>query len=497
MSPFWGIFAPHNYFLNPNFTAPMFVASLALIFGLLIYRLEEKPGLNRTILYLCLSLSLWLYAYSFMISARDYPVAVVWGHVLYLGWIAAAVTMFHVSVILTHRYASQRILLTGLYAAGIVFWLLTWNPYLFDGVRSYPFGYYPNAGVLQFVLLIFILTCLVSGFMNMARYHRLIPGAFERSKTRFFMGAFGVAALGYSDILATYDLNFVPSGYFVIFGFVVAVSFFLIRCQQWVIDQRASALESIIQEKTGEISKIIEELRRTQFKLFETGRLSALASLSAGILHQISQPITAIHGFVKFIKKEMKETDTFYKPICLMDEQTVYLKEMLEDLMALIRHRQIKKENIDVNLFLTRATNLLTDELRIKRVNWDTKLGEGLPPVHADGVHLQQIFMNVIINAMQAMATLPPGSKRDLTISSGFDNNSNQVFVSFKDTGPGLSFEDKQQIFEPFFSTKEKGSGIGLALCKDLVAEHGGKIDVESRQGEGTNFIIRFPCAVV
>jgi len=313
----------------------------------------------------------------------------------------------------------------------------------------------------------------------------------------FFSGAFGVLFLGYSDLLAAYGLDSPAISSFTIFGFVVSVSFFIIRCYRWVVDQRAGALESIIEEKTSEISKIVEELRKTQLKLFETGRISALASLSAGILHQVSQPITAIHGFVRFIKKEMAPTENFYKPICLMEEQTVYLRQMLEDLMNLIRHREIKKENIDINVLITRAVNLLTDELRIKRIRWETELEEDLPFVYADGIHLQQVFMNIIINAMQAIEGLARGEDRELIISTRFDKKENRVWVSFKDSGPGLSAEDREKIFEPFFSTKDQGAGIGLALCKDLVAEHGGKIGVTSLEGGGTTFTVYFPCALI
>ncbi len=261
--------------------------------------------------------------------------------------------------------------------------------------------------------------------------------------------------------------------------------------------KRNQELEHEIQQKSSEIFKVVGELRATQIKLFETGKVSALATLSAGILHQISQPITAIHGFVRFIKKEMKPEEPFYKPICLMEEQSQYLKEMLEDLMELIRHREIKKENISVNPCIQRAMNLLTDELRIQRVNWDLILGEDLPLIYADSVQLQQVFMNIVINAIQAMSLLPRGSPRYLKITSQHAKDQNEIVISFQDTGPGLDLEDQKQIFEPFFSTKTKGTGIGLALCKDLVAEHRGTITVTSRPGGGANFIIKLPCAEV
>ena len=277
--------------------------------------------------------------------------------------------------------------------------------------------------------------------------------------------------------------------------FLVGWLCFKVYHRNKTLKQRIQKLEREISQKAVEIAQVIGELRATQLKLFETGKISAVASLSAGILHQISQPITAIHGFVKFIKKEMNKEDTFYKPICLMEEQSQYLKEMLEDLMELIRHREIRKENIDVNACIRRALNLLTDELRIRRVNWDLFLEENLPLVFADSVHLQQVFMNVVINAIQALSLLPRGSVRYIKITSELNKDKNQVVLSFQDTGPGLSEEDQKQIFEPFFSTKTSGAGIGLALCKDLIAEHEGTVNVISRPGEGATFMITLPCA--
>jgi len=255
-------------------------------------------------------------------------------------------------------------------------------------------------------------------------------------------------------------------------------------------------LEGEIQKKTQDFSTVVDELKTTQLKLIETGKISAVASLSAGILHQVSQPITAIQGFAKFMRKEMKADNPFYKPAQLIDEQSAYLKEMLEDLMELIRHREIKKENININVSIRKATDLLTDELRIRRVNWDVVYGEDLPQVYADAIHLQQVFMNVVVNAVQALEALPKGSERRLKIISQFDAADKKVTVSFGDNGQGLSMEDKNQVFDPFFTTKTKGSGIGLALCKDLIAEHGGTIRVENRKDQGATFIISLPAVM-
>lgn len=247
--------------------------------------------------------------------------------------------------------------------------------------------------------------------------------------------------------------------------------------------------------KTQKLEATIKELKAAQIKLMESGKTSALAALSAGILHQISQPITAIHGFVRFMKKEMKPEDVFYKPVMVMDEQSTYIRDMLENLMELVRHRKIQKDAADVNSILTKAVNLLSDELRIRRVGWDLELGNDMPEVFADALHLQQVFMNLTVNAMEALSEQPAGMARTLEISTQWDKDNKQICIRFKDNGPGIDPQVKDRIFDPFFSTKEKGSGIGLALCHDLIVEHGGKINIET-SSEGTAFVIRLPSLI-
>ncbi len=241
-----------------------------------------------------------------------------------------------------------------------------------------------------------------------------------------------------------------------------------------------------------QLQTAIEELKGVQLKLIETGKKSAVAALSAGLLHQISQPITAIHGFVRFMKKEMKQENLFYRPVCVMDEQVNYLKQMLENLMEMVRHRKIQKIDVDVNQVVERALNLLNDELRIRRIGWDMHLAPHCPRVFADPLHLQQIFMNLVVNATEALSEAPAGTPRTLEVKTQWDKAGNRVAIYFKDNGPGMSAEVQERIFDPFFTTKASGTGIGLALCYDLVTEHGGGIDVKSNP-DGTVFTVYLP----
>lgn len=272
----------------------------------------------------------------------------------------------------------------------------------------------------------------------------------------------------------------------------IAIDIILLAVLAWFFIQNIR-LNHALKEKNAQLETTIKELKEAQVKLMDSGKKGAVAALSAGLLHQISQPITAIHGFVRFMKKEMDTNSPFYKPVCVMDEQSFYIKDMLANLMELIRHRKIQKTETNINAVIDKSLNLLLDELRIRRVGWDMQLDDQLPLIYGDALHLQQVFMNLAVNAMEALSETPHGVARTLLISSQYDIENHQAVIDFKDNGPGIAHENQARVFDPFFSTKAQGSGIGLALCQDLVNEHGGNISIASDQ-EGTVFTVKLPC---
>jgi len=272
----------------------------------------------------------------------------------------------------------------------------------------------------------------------------------------------------------------------------IAVDLILVTVVVWFFIQNIR-LNHALKEKNLQLEATIMELKAAQVRLMESGKKGAVAALSAGLLHQISQPITAIHGFVRFMKKEMDINSPFYKPVCVMDEQSFYIKDMLANLMELIRHRQIQKVQTNINDVIYKSINLLLDELRIRRIGWDMQLDDQIPFIFGDPLHLQQVFMNLVVNAMEALSEMPHGAPRTMLVSSKYELDSHQAVVIFKDSGPGIAHENQAKVFDPFFSTKPQGSGIGLALCQDLVNEHGGTIRVDS-DNEGTTFTVKLPC---
>jgi len=245
-------------------------------------------------------------------------------------------------------------------------------------------------------------------------------------------------------------------------------------------------------KKSAEVFDIVDKLRKTQMVLLESGRASALATLSSGILHQISQPITALYGMAKYMKEEVKEDDKFYKPVCLMEEQAVELKGKLENLMQLVSHHKLVKETININDVITKAMGLLVDEMKKRRIRWLAHLGQDMPVIYGDSIALQQVIMNIAMNSAQSLEGTEKDYIRHFVISSEYDKTKDEIMIIFIDNGPGIIATDQEKVFEPFFTTKKNALGIGLSLCKNLLAEHLGSIEFTSEREE-TIFKVRIP----
>lgn len=219
-----------------------------------------------------------------------------------------------------------------------------------------------------------------------------------------------------------------------------------------------------------------KELKSKESELIEKEKILLLASLSAGILHKISQPITAIYGFVRFMKKEIKPEDPFYTPVSLLEEQSQDLKKMLEDLLELLQNQPPVKENVSVNEIIEKSMRFVTDELRIRRIEFDVQLKENLPLVYADGLKLRHLFINLIVKAMERLSALRPGQRKSLQIASFWDETTRELGISFKDSGTEITDEERGPIFK-------------------LISEFNGILSLENDGQGGARFVVRMPCA--
>lgn len=240
----------------------------------------------------------------------------------------------------------------------------------------------------------------------------------------------------------------------------------------------------------GEREKALEE---TQAALIQSEKMSAFGQLSAGIAHEVKNPLAGILGYTQLSLKKMEDDPVVYKNLKIIEQETKRCNSIIENLMKFARQDKPELRPLAVNDVIEDSIVLVDHQMGISQITLEKNLAEGLPEIRGDSNQLIQVFMNLMINAQQAM----DGQPGTITVTSG-SSNAGVVEVRIADTGPGMPEEVSRKIFEPFFTTKAagKGTGLGLAVTYGIIKDHGGNIRVKSEPGEGATFIITLPVTV-
>jgi signal transduction histidine kinase len=236
----------------------------------------------------------------------------------------------------------------------------------------------------------------------------------------------------------------------------------------------------------------ITETKRIQEHLLLSDRLASVGQLASGIAHELNNPLTSVIGFSEILMKSPLPEET-REDLKIVHDEARRASQIVKGLLAFARKDAAKKELLDLHSVLESVLRLRSYEQKVNNITLKTELAENLPPVMGNAAQIQQVFINLIINAEQEM--IRAHGKGTLTITSGVIQDG--VKISFSDDGQGISPENMKKIFTPFFTTKEvgKGTGLGLSICHGIITEHGGKIYAESEPGRGATFIIELPIA--
>jgi two-component system, NtrC family, sensor kinase len=227
---------------------------------------------------------------------------------------------------------------------------------------------------------------------------------------------------------------------------------------------------------------------RLEDQLMQVEKLSSIGLLAAGIAHEVNTPITGISSYTQMLLKQTPETDS-RKPILeKIEKQTFRAAEIVNGLLNFARLNGSEFKDIDLNQLIRESLSLLDHQLRQGQVHVAQSLDEKIPLVYGNSGKLQQVFINLFLNARDAM-----NNGGELTVRTAM--NDTMVMVDIQDTGAGISEEDIRKIYDPFFTTKStgKGTGLGLAVTYGIVQEHGGRIFVDSTPGQGTHFKLKLP----
>ena len=236
----------------------------------------------------------------------------------------------------------------------------------------------------------------------------------------------------------------------------------------------------------------ITEIKALEEKLRHADRLAALGTLSAGLAHEIKNPLSAIKTFIQLLPKKLESPSFMEKFNITVPREIDRINQLVEDLLELTRRRMRPMVTLDVNRLILQAIDLHGEEMEKKHIIFEDHLDRTILSIHGDSEMLYRAFSNLVINAIQAM---PNGGS--LTISSEQEPSSPMVKITFRDTGIGMDEKTSKNLFNPFFTTKDKGVGLGMALTHKIIEDHRGTIEVMSEKGKGTTFDLRLPVVKV
>lgn len=241
------------------------------------------------------------------------------------------------------------------------------------------------------------------------------------------------------------------------------------------------------------ILKIEEDLEQTHNMLMQSEKMAGLGRLAAGVAHEINNPMSGIMLYANLAQEDLGEDHAVSEDLQTIIHEAERCKVIVADLLEFSHQTSYEREPLDLNEVIRKTLGILGNQPIYHNIKVDLNLAEDLPPILGNSIRLNQVLMNLFVNAAQAM-----DSKGSLSITSRTraSNDINEILI--RDTGPGIPEDVIEQIFEPFFTTKTtgEGTGLGLSVSYAIVKEHQGTIKVLSSSAEGTIFSLRFPAVV-
>ncbi len=249
------------------------------------------------------------------------------------------------------------------------------------------------------------------------------------------------------------------------------------------LEEYGRILEQKVEQRT-------EELKKIQAQLMKSEKLASLGRLASGVAHEINSPLTGILTFSHLLMRKLKDNPELQKELELIVRETTRVSTIVRGLLDFARERKPQKRPCYLNELITHTLSLVERQAAFQNIKIAKNLDQQLPVLLVDANQIQQVFMNILLNAADAM---PDGGS--LQVTTLYQPGDDDVQIIFTDTGCGIPPENLDKIFDPFFTTKadKKGTGLGLAVSYGIIERHRGHIEVQSEVGQGTTFIIKLP----
>lgn len=278
------------------------------------------------------------------------------------------------------------------------------------------------------------------------------------------------------------------------------MNFFVFSTTMYLAVYIATSITSKLRKKQREVIILKNELEQTNTELKETQatlihaeKMTSLGQIAASVAHEVNNPLAGVLIYIRLLLKNITEKknvdeDVFKDRLKTMEKEIERSSRIIKNLLDFSRHQELLMRPCMITEKIENTLILLGNQAKLNTVGVIKKY-DSIPLIFADPDQLQQVFVNIVLNAIQAM---PTGGI--LTISTKYNDGDDTVELCFSDTGCGIKEENMKKLFTPFFTTKGKseGIGLGLAVCNNIITRHNGEIFVESEKGKGTTFKIRF-----
>jgi len=251
-----------------------------------------------------------------------------------------------------------------------------------------------------------------------------------------------------------------------------------------IFDEKGEVVASV------HVTRDITERKRMEEQLIVSDRLASIGELSSGIAHELNNPLTGVIGFSQLLM-DKDVSDEVKDDLKIISSEALRAAEVVKNLLIFARKHAPLKQLVNIDSIIEKVLELRAYEQKVNNVQVNTRFAPDLPAIMADYFQLQQVFLNIVINAEYFMIE----AHRRGTLAITTERTGDIIKASFADDGPGIAKENLGHLFDPFFTTKEagKGTGLGLSICHGIITEHGGRIYAESELGKGATFIVELP----
>lgn len=264
-------------------------------------------------------------------------------------------------------------------------------------------------------------------------------------------------------------------------------------------EQELNLLSILINQATFAIehASLYEQQTERLKKMYRTDRLATLGELAAGAAHEIRNPLTAIRSTIQYLSKDFSADPVKSEMVTELISEVERINKIVQGLLSFARPSDLNTSDINIEQLINQTLLLVTNTLRKQNVEVEFEYFTDNTTIQGDAEQLKQVFLNIILNAVEAMGKNPPERSRTLIISiekgTPINTHSRYLIISFEDSGKGIEQKNIENVFNPFFTTKEEGTGLGLDICYGIINRHEGEIEVKSVPDKGTCINIKLP----